>query len=239
MRSSSATTLPAELHGRLNISVHEKHACEAMLQAAHREDLDLIIAGRSLPSNQVAVGNAFNRLARKAPCTVLLVPQDTHVHLARVLVPVDFSEHAKLAVTAALDFARASAEHQPQVIVQHVYSVDYGYSKTGVTLEEAGKRMAEANRKKLEAFVKDIDTSGVQFELVASCSESVEQAIADLAASRHMDLLCVGSRGITSSAVALLGGTAERIIATSPKPVLLVKRKGETARFLDVLFGGA
>ncbi len=229
--------LPAELHDRLTLEVHQTGAVDVVLKAARDQELDLVLAGRSLPSNQVAVGNAFNRLSRKAPCSVFLIPQDAHVHLSRVLVPVDFSEHSRLAIDAALDIARSSEEATPQVVVQTVFCVDYGYSKSGLTLEEASERMEDLARKRLAAFVADIDTSGVDFELVCSCSEVPEHAISDLAASRKMDMICVGSRGVTSSAVALLGGTAERIIAAVAKPVLIVKRKGETARLLDVLLG--
>ena len=229
--------LSPDVMARTRLEVVQGHALGAVLQVAHGQQLDLILAGRSLPSEQVAVGNVFNRLARKSPCSVLLIPKDTRVHMARIMVPIDFSDHSKLALEAALDIARASDEHGPQVVAQAVFAVDYGYSKTGVSLEEAKRRLEKVTRQRLEEFVADVDKSGVEFELVCTCSECPADAVRELAAARNMDLICIGSRGITSDTVALLGGTTERIIATAPKPLLIVKRKGETAHLLDVLLG--
>jgi len=229
--------LPESLHGLLAVQVVKDHPVEAMMQMARAESLDLVLAGRSLPSSQLAVGNAFNRIARKAPCTVLLVPEDAKVHLARALVPVDFSEHSKLAIEAAIDFARASEESNPQVIVQTVYRVGYGYRKMGITLEEASKQLHQVNLERLQQFVAGIDTAGVEFELECTCSENPAAAVHEFADVRNMDLICVGSRGVTSAALALLGGTAEQVVVGASAPVLVVKRKGETAHFLDALFG--
>jgi nucleotide-binding universal stress UspA family protein len=230
--------LPAELHDRVTVQVERAHAVEALLKVAKDKALDLVLVGRSLPSAQIAVGNAFNRIARKAPCSVLLVPAESQVHLSRILVPVDFSAHAKLAVEAAVQFARASEEAHPQVVAQTVYGVGYGHTKTGMTLEQACEKLGEVNRQQLEEFVKGVDTQGVAFELECTCSEDPAAAVHELAKVKKMDMICVGSRGVTSTAVALLGGTAEQIVAGASAPVLVVKRKGETAHFLEALFGG-
>ena len=231
--------LPAELANRITVEIREHGAAERILQASREQDFDLILAGRSLPSSQLAVGNEFNRIVRKAPCSVLLVPAEARVHLARILVPVDFSDHSRMALETALDVARASGESNPQVVVQTVFCVGYGHLLTGLTLEEACQQLEKVSRKQLEEFVQGIDTSGVDFELECTCSEEPEAVVHELAKARKMDMICVGSRGSKSPAVALLGGTAERIIVRSSAPILVVKQKGETARFLDVLLDRA
>lgn len=229
--------LPAELHDRITMQVVRSAPVEAVLRTARDRELELIVLGRSLPSSQIAVGNVFNRIARKAPCSVLLVPEAARVHLSRVLVPVDFSPHARLAIEAAVDFARASGEPNPQVVVQTVYAVGYGYAKLGLTLEQASRQLCEVTRKQLETFVAGIDTQGVAFELVCTFSEDPASAVHELARVRRMDLVCVGSRGASSGMASLLGGTAEQIFVNAATPVLIVKRKGETIGLLDALFG--
>jgi nucleotide-binding universal stress UspA family protein len=52
-----------------------------------------------------------------------------------------------------------------------------------------------------------------------------------------MDLVLIGSRGKSASASTLMGGTVERILVFSALPVMVVKEKGETGKFLDVLVG--
>ena len=76
-----------------------------LLRVAH-DELDVVVVGRRLPSEQVGIGAAFSKLARKCPCSVLVVPSHARVHLSRMLVPVDFSEHSKLALEQAIDVAR-------------------------------------------------------------------------------------------------------------------------------------
>ncbi len=231
------THLPAELMNRTTLRIVREGAVEEVLRAAREHALDLILAGRTLPASQLATGHAFNRLARKAPCSVLLVPEGAAVHLSRVLVPVDFSEHAKLALQAAVKLARAAGKPNPQVHVQTVFSVGYGYSKTGLTLEEAVAELERRNRQRLEDFVRDIDMSGLTCELYCSASDEPENAILQLAQARKVDLICVGSRGLSRMASVILGGTAERIVAQASVPTLIVKRKGETLGLLDLLLG--
>lgn len=229
--------LPAELMPRVTLQIEPQGAVEATLRAARERELDLILAGRTLPASQLATGHAFNRLARKAPCSVMLIPEGVAVHLSRVLVPVDFSEHAKLALRAAVTLARASGEPRPQVLVQTVFSVGYGYSKTGLTLEAAVREQEQRHQRRLEEFVRDVDFSGMTCELQCSSADEPEAAIVQFAQARKVDLICVGSRGMTRMASVILGGTAERIVAAAPMPVLIVKRKGETLSLLDVLLG--
>lgn len=229
--------LPSEIMQRVTLQIEPHRAVDLMLHAARERELDLILAGRTLPASQLATGHAFNRLARKAPCNVLLVPEGAAVHLSRVLVPVDFSAHAKMALLAGIAFVRASGEPRPQVYVQTVFSVGYGYSKAGLTLEDAARELEEVNRRRLEEFVQDVDLSGLTHELYCSASDEPEAAIIQFAQARKADLICVGSRGMTTAASVLLGGTVDRLVARAPTPVLIVKRKGETLGLLDVLLG--
>lgn len=227
--------LPPTIADRTKVEIHTDTGIPAILRAARDLDLDLVIVGRRLPSEQLGIGSAFTRLARKSPCTVLVVPNYTRLHLSRLLVPTDFSEHSKLALEQALGIARASGEPRPQVIVQSIYTVGYGYRKTSGSLHEAGRRLEEVTRAKMAEFVADVDTSGVEFDTVCTCSEQVEMAILDLAAVRKMDMIVAGSRGLSRAAAVLLGRTAERILVMSPLPVMIVKRKGETVGLLNAL----
>jgi nucleotide-binding universal stress UspA family protein len=232
------TKLPADVASRTKVEVHTGSGIPEVLRSARDLELDLIVLGRRLPADQMGIGSAFNRLARKSPCNVLVVPEHARPHFARMLVPVDGSEHAKRALRTAIAIAKASGHDRPQVVVQSIYTVGYGYQYSGLDFHDAGRRLEEVTRKDLDKFLADVDTAHIDFETVCTCSERPEAAIQDLASARKMDVIVVGSRGATSPAVALLGSTAERVLMSSPLPVMIVKRKGETTRFLDVLLGG-
>lgn len=229
--------LPDAVAKITSVEVHHEAGVPEILRAARDKELDLIVVGRRLPSEQVGIGSAFARLARKSPCSVLVVPADARVHLERVFVPVDFSEHSKLAMDTGIAIARAAAQaSSPQLVVHSNFTIGYGYSKLGLTLPQAVADRQKKVREQLETFVGAFDTQGFDIELVATSSNELDQTILESAVTRKMDLIVVGSRG--SGRFVLLGSTAERVLMSSLLPVLVVKKKGETVHLLDALFGG-
>ncbi|UCG31882.1 MAG: universal stress protein [Phycisphaerales bacterium] len=232
-----AASLPAELASRTTCTVHEETGLGEVLATAKNEDLDLVVVGRRLPHSQMAIGSGFMKLARKAPCNVLVVPEQALPHFARILVPVDFGRHARMALEAAIALAHAAITGEPEVVCQHVYAVGYGHRSTGMTPEEAAQAMEAKAREAYRAFTEDLDTMGVPVEPVMTLSDKTAEVISDLAVARKMDLVLIGSRGRSRSAATLMGATVERILVFSALPVMVVKEKGETGRFLDVLLG--
>lgn len=229
--------LPEPIRGRTRVERHPSDGVSEILRSARDLELDLIVVGRRLPAHQMGVGSAFSKLARKSPCSVLVAPNFARPHFSRLLVPVDFSDHSRLALETALSLARASGDPHAQVTAQTVFTVGYGYHKTGLTLPEAVRKLEDVARQKLAEFVADVDTSGVEFNTVCTCSDRTAQAIHDLAAASKMDMIVVGSRGLTRAAAAILGEVAERILHDAAQPVLIVKRKGETIGLLNALLG--
>ncbi len=227
--------LPAAVADRTTVEVHEGTGIAEILRSARDLSLDLIVVGRRQPHDQMAVGSAFARLARKAPCSVLVVPNQSYPHFGRILVPVDCSEHSMIALQTAIDIARSSGESNPQVIVQTIFQVGYGYQYAGLTFSQAVQRQEEVARKKIDDFMTRVNPNGVKLEVVYTCSSHPSTAVYDLTASKNLDLIVIGSRGMSSATAVLLGSFAEQLIVYSPAPVLVVKRKGETLRFLDAL----
>ncbi len=226
--------LPEPLRGCASVEVRLETGLREVLRAARDRELDLMIVGRRLPHDQMAAGSTFLRLARKAPCSVLVVPDRAIPHFGRALVLVDESERAREALGKAIALVRAGGESNPQVIAQSVYTVNYGSRYAGLEYHEAVRNMERITRDRLEPLSK-VDTQGVKFELVLTCARDVGAAAYDLASARRMDFIVMGSHGTATLPASLLGGVAERVLAGSPLPVLIVKRKGETVGFLSAL----
>ena len=239
LRESILHDLPDAVGKHTDVEVRSGGGVVEILRAACDLDLDLIIKGRRLPAHQAAVGSPFTRLARKAPCSVLVVPNYCRPHLSRLLVTVDFSEHSRLALEAALDIAHAASAmgERPQILVHNVYCVGYGYHKLGLDFQEAMAKRGELAQRRLDEFVSGFDTSGIDFDTVCTCSEDVAGAVLALAAARKMDIIVVGSRGLSAAAAVVLGGTAEQILVDAAQPLLIVKKKGETTGLLKALLG--
>lgn len=228
-----AQSIPPRVAQLASCEVHTGTGVREILETARDKDMDLAVVGRRLPHSQLAIGSAFMKLARKAPCDVLVVPEQARAHFARILVPIDFSEHSRVALTLAIELARASAEKNPQVVCQHVFACGYGYRKSGVTLAQAVHAMETNAQQEYDALIRTVDAQGVEVEPIFSVSEQRSEVISDLATARKMDLVLIGSRGRTMPASGLIGATTERILVFSAVPVLVVKQKGETSRFLD------
>lgn len=238
LRQHVLNSLPPAVAARCTVVVQEGQGIAEILRTARDESLDLLVVGRRPPHDQRAVGSAFVRLARKAPCSVLVTPDGARPHFARILVATDCSDHSRRALLAAIDLARTCREPNPQVILQSIYSVSYGYSYTGQSFPEAVKAKEELSRRELGAFIAEIDHSGVHFETVCTCSNDPNAAVYDLVAARNLDLIAVGSRGMSAAAAALLGSFTERVLINAPAPVLVVKKKGENIRLLEALLSG-
>lgn len=239
LRHQVVGQLPPRAGATATIDVSTSTGIQEVLRTARELDLDLIVLGRHLPHEQMGTGSVFYRLARKAPCSVLAVPTFSHPSLSRLLVLVDDSNQSKSALQTAIALARATGDTRAQVIGQLVYSVGYGYRYTGRSFPDAVREWEEARRKRMEVFLADVDTSGVQFEMVYTCSEHTPEAVLDLAAVRNVDVVVVGGQCATAPAAALLGAIPERLLEIAPLPVLVVKCKGETTRFLHAFLDNA
>lgn len=237
LRRHVLAQLPEAFAEKTRVVVSAGSGVREVLRATRDEALDLIVVGRRLPHVQAAAGSTFARLGRKAPCSVLVVPEKARTHFGRLLVLVDFSAHSKRGLQIALGMARASAEPKPQVVVLTVYTVNYGYRYTGQTLDEAARNLEKIWHVKMDEFLEGVDTTGVDLEVIHEWSRSIEAAAFDIANARNMDMIVLGSRGAGAYMSGFLGPTAERVLHLAPLPVFIVKKKGETVRFLDVLLG--
>jgi nucleotide-binding universal stress UspA family protein len=235
IRERALAKLPADVAKITTFKMYPGTGVPEILRSARDDELDLLIVGRRIPSEQLGIGSAFARLARKAPCNVLVVPAESRPHLGRVFVPTDFSRHSKLAVEQAIAIARASGTERPQLAVHTNFTVGYGHTKLGMDLPEAIAQREQVAQQQLDEFLKGVDTAGFEVEKIATCSRDPQRGIQEAAVARKMDLIVVGSRG--HSSVFLLGSTTESVVIHSMLPVLVVKEKGETVSIIDALFG--
>ncbi len=201
------------------------------LQRVRAEDIDLIVVGKKRHSTLPG------KLARKAPCPVLIVPTHAPARITRILVPVDFSEHAAVAMDIALTIARSY--HVTHMFCQHVYHLPHGYHALGMTSEEAATQVQEQAAREYQAFVKRFDLQGVSLRPILTFDIRIAAAIRDTIAQTGADLLVMGTRGRSAAAALLLGSVTEKLIWTTTVPLLVAKAKGERKHLLDLLLHDA
>ena len=139
-----------------------------------------------------------------------------------ILVPVDFSNHSRKALHTALDFAeRLGAE----VHLLHCFKVFEGsISPYGPAPEneDFAREAREAAAGALHSWRGEVEDRGIRIlEHVSDLFPS--EAIPPMARALEVDLIIMGTRGLTGLKHVLLGSVAERTLRQAPCPVLTVK----------------
>jgi len=142
-----------------------------------------------------------------------------------ILVPTDFSDHARAALDVALGLA---SESKATVHLLHAYEIPisavppYGVElPPGLILE-----VRDAAARSLEKVAAEVRGRGVTCEAHLIHGPPVD-GIIEAATSVGADLIVMGTRGLTGFKHVLLGSVAERTIRTAPCPVLSVKPKAK------------
>ena len=215
---------------RVRVQVMSGAGFRDLLDQLRRRDTDLILVGKR-DTNVPFV----EKLARKAPCSVMIVPSGRSVAYRRILVPTDFSDHSARAMEVAVALARA--RKVKQLVCFHGYPIPYGQHRTGIPREQFRKETEAWLKTRFEEFRQQIDLDGLTTDFVCRESSLVARGILEEAERQKSDLLVMGARGMDALAAALLGSTTAQVVRESPVPTLVVKPPGAGRSLLDLLFG--
>lgn len=200
-----------------------------LLRFALKKDIDLILVGMNRDVDEP--GRIPVKLARKAPCSVLVVPEGSVPDFRTILNPIDFSENSADAMDVAMAFAVAAAT--PEVWCLHVYSVPIGYQRAGKTYEESGAIMRTHSMKAYDDFVKKRDLRDINVTPLFVLDEKPARAVQKVSEQLKATLLVLGARGRNFGAAVLLGSVTERLIGRTHVPLLAVKKKGTGMSLLE------
>ena len=234
MAEEVRTTFENHSHIETNFEVIEGNTLKEMLHWAMVKHINLIMVGRKPEEHTEHL--ISEKLARKAPCSVMIIPRDTVPLISKILLPVDFSEHSKVCMDEAISIANIVGG--VKISALNVYRVPIGYYKLGKTYEEFAEIMHNNARKHSEDFMKKIDTKGTDITPVFKLEDEKAPAkyIIDYANTHEFNLLMIGSKGRTGAAAILLGSVAEKLIKEHLEiPLLVVKIKDENMGFLQAL----
>ena len=202
-----------------------------LLRCSRQRDMDLAIVGRASPSTHL--GQLSERMTRKAPCSVLIVPENSKPRISGIMVPVDFSPHSDDAMEIALALAKFSG--LPRVDCLHAFRVPPNYEDTGVPYEEFAEEMRKSSFRAFTSLAAEHDVNGVQLSPDVVLDRNPAHAIERSVERNSDDLVIVGARGSNTASAILLGSVTEHLLWTTKVPLLVVRRKGANGALLDVL----
>ena len=184
----------------------EGEPCEKIIEFAETEGCDLIVTGleEKHPLYRTLIGGVTEKIIRFGTRDVFIIPDETHIGWNRILVPSDGSQTGRNAAVKAVEIAKA-------------------YGGELLILPVSGNRSAETMKKSGE-YIREIQTlsSGIPNKLFPVTGNKAG-TITDIAAKQKVDLIVIGPLTKKSSFDIFSKRTTEKIIYTSPCPVLVVK----------------
>ena len=143
--------------------------------------------------------------------------------IERILVATDFSDSAQHAVEQATELAK---QFSAELILLHAYNVEIpiaspmmsgGYVLPDGFFEQIGQQA----RLQVEEAAKKITAGGVAATGIA-LDEPAASAIVGEAKERGVDMIVMGTRGLTGIKHVALGSVADKVVRTATCPVLTV-----------------
>jgi nucleotide-binding universal stress UspA family protein len=215
--------------------VKEGQLAKKILKLAHEKSADMILVGRKVTLPGSGVGT--QRLARRASCTLMIIPENTIPEINKILVPSDFSEYSKDALEEAILIAEKSGK-KTEIICQNVFTVPSGYHFTGKSYDEFSAIMQTHAKINYQKFIRKIDTKGIKITPVYTKDEDDDpvEDIIKKAIEIKANSIIIGAKGRTAAAALFLGSMAERLIQLNNKiPLLVIRPKGKNAGILEYI----
>ncbi len=206
-----------------------------IMKFSQKEKVDLIILGRK--NEKENGGIIISRVARRAGCSLLVLPKGHTIDFDKILVPSDFSDYSQIAMEKAIEISEA-LEKKPEVTVQNVYQVPSGYHYTGKTYEEFAVVMEEHARKDFAKFTANMNISNLNLNTTYTLDkdEDVIGYVYKEAKAQKSKLIIIGAKGRTATTALFIGSKAESLIQIdSDIPLLVVRPKGKKAGLIEYL----
>jgi nucleotide-binding universal stress UspA family protein len=191
---------------------HEDPA-EFVLQLLKDEKYDLAVIGNRAETQSArhTLGSVTEKVARHAECPVLIVKEK--LQLAKILTAVDGSKYADKALDYAVQLAKNYSADLALVHVEEDRLIRIG-----------GPQVVDCVGTVGECILKDASTKveGVTFNTMLEYGSPAE-VIIKVAKKANVDIIIIGSRGLSSVRRYLLGSVSDDISIHARSSVLIVR----------------
>lgn len=211
------------LNGSVESFVCQGEPPEAILELAASKHADLIALGTygRKGFKRLLMGSVTSQVVLNAACDVLVVKKPCAKCTGRygsLLVPFDGSASSKQALGRACDL---SGEDGAEVTVLYVIP-RYEEMVDFIMTDSISRSLYQAAEKIVESAKELASQREVRIKAVVQEGRSSDK-ILEIARSMQHDLIVMGTHGWRGVNKAIMGSTAERVIAAADCPVLIVK----------------
>jgi nucleotide-binding universal stress UspA family protein len=223
-----ATEVAADAEADVEGTVDAGVAHEIILE--HAADCDLVVMGSHGRTGleRALLGSVTEKVVRLADQPVVTVRagdgSPPRYPYEDVLIPTDGSEGALAAVDRGVAVAAAHDATVHGVSVVDERALEPGVGPGMERLEDSLTERARRAVQSVEAAVTTTDVEDVRTEVR---SGTPHREIVAAIEENDVDLVVVGTHGRTGLERYLLGSVAERVLRTSPVPVMTVRRSAD------------
>ena len=210
--------------------VRDVAAPAGIVAYARQHNIDLIVMGthgrRGL--RRMLLGSTAEEVVRTAPCPVFTVSRDADANPLQgpFLVPVDFSEHSRLALRHARALAAEAGArlHLLHVVEDQLHPAFYDFAVHSIyDLDPDIDQKALAE---LETFFHETEGPAVEVAFDVRHGAAARE-IAAFAEAVPATLVVLATHGLRGLDHVLMGSVAEKVVRTAPCPVFTVKSFGK------------
>ncbi|MFW6020085.1 MAG: universal stress protein [Bacteroidales bacterium] len=220
----------------VHVVVKEGVTTETIVQYSQQNDITLTLMGKKI--GYKGHGGVVRKVLNITPSSVLLISETAQPKMDHLLVRMDFSKMAVMAMKMALEIQEQT---DASISCHHVHKLPLKYfTRSSVSDEKKlEKEIDNYTQKEFKKFIK-------KNKLAASdvpCSSDIDfeneeaQILYSKALTISADLIVLGTKIKSSMADVILESTSEKLAGPEKNiPVLVVKDRSQTMGFLDALF---
>lgn len=138
--------------------------------------------------------------------------------IKKILNPVDGSEHSIHSTEHAIELAKLM---DAEIILLHCHD-SFPIILAEPNFQQAVNAITKASEELVEPYIKMLEKSGVKFD-VRILEGNPGNKIPEVVTIEKIDLVVMGSRGVTDFVGLLLGSVAHQVLNKSDCPVFITK----------------
>lgn len=202
-------------------------AFEEILSYAEDHNVDMITMGTHSrkPLARFFIGSVTEKVVHHAQCPVLC----THIHeekpkpikpYERILVPVDFSEQSKKALTIAQLFLAENGRIDVLHVIEDNIHPAY-YSSETTSLMDFLPDLHDRSQQNIDAMIKE--NANTVKTRVSIENGPVAKTITEHAEENKADMIVMGTHGLNALEQLFIGNVANKVIRKASCPVMTAK----------------
>ncbi len=206
------------------VEIREGLPAEQLERVASEYGADLIVVGphAERPGVWRLIGGTAQRVARHAPCPVLVARGLSGSRPSRILVPLDESELMAAVLDHAISLAR---EFGARLMVMHVIADSLlGATRIGATEREqkdAAHRLRESAEEWLRERLAAAGVPAADVDVVVRAGDAAHEILAT-AQEWDAELIVMGRSGSGRVGELILGSVANSVLRNGSGPLLLI-----------------